>query len=586
MIHEIGSSIPTFRTLTFDAGLNILLADQSSESTDKDSRNSLGKSSVLEIIHFLLGSTIGSDSPFKSKALRTSSYWGKFTIGGARLRVERRVHNPEKVFVSFETQPATRLVQETDLLEPYTSIKDWTTWLGNQMFDLPLIREDTEFEKGGPSFRGLFGYFARRRIDQGFADPVKYANAIPDNDAQVALSYLFGLDWTIARAFEELKQAQKNLASEVRASGKANPELKTLAAVTAEHMLTEERAATQRELLSNYKVEEHYDELVEEAARAKRETERLSLSLVEVRNIIDHIEASFKSETNSSLADVERLYQAVGFQLPESARRGIERVEAFHESVISNRRHHLSEELDRNIKRRDQLEAERHDHAKRRSDILAYLSDKGAFSDLGVMQRRLAELEARVAALATQKSALQKLEDSKSQNRIDRIKLKGRFETDMGERQRAVRASILAVDEALNALYTDGRPKFLRIESTETGPKFIIWIAGDRSGGIANMEVFAMDYGLYKVVSGRMNGPRFLVHDSHLFDGVDPRQTSAAIELGSKLADEVGGQYIVTMNSDKFFKLVFSDNFNALEKVMPVRLEDSDNGGLFGFRFE
>lgn len=150
----------------------------------------------------------------------------------------------------------------------------------------------------------------------------------------------------------------------------------------------------------------------------------------------------------------------------------------------------------------------------------------------------------------------------------------------------AVRAAILAVDDALNALYTDGRQKFLRIESTETGPKFIIWIAGDRSGGIANMEVFSMDYGLYKVVSGKMNGPRFLVHDSHLFDGVDPRQTSTAIELGSNLADKVGGQYIVTLNSDKFDKLAFSQGFDALSKVMPVRLEDSETGGLFGFRFE
>ncbi|CAK07650.1 MULTISPECIES: DUF2326 domain-containing protein [Rhizobium] len=586
MIHEIGSSIPTFRTLTFRAGLNILLADQSSEATDKDSRNSLGKSSMLEIVHFLLGSSISADSPFKAKALRASSYWGRFTIGGTRLRVERRVHSPDKVFVSFESPPAKRLMQEDDLLDPYTSIKDWTAWLGNQIFDLPLIREGTDFENGGPSFRSLFGYFARRRSDQGFIDPVKYANAIPDNDAQVALCYLFGLDWTIARAFEELKQTQKNLASEVRSKGRANPELKTLAAVTAEHLVIEQRASIQRDALSNLQVAEHYDELVNESAAAKREAETLSLSLAEVTNVINHIEASFNSETTASLADVEKLYQAVGFQLPESARRGIERVEAFHESVISNRRHHLSEELNRNIQRRDKLEGERRAQTKRRTEILSYLSDKGAFSDLGVMQRRLAELDAKVASLAAQKDALQELEDSKSQNRISRIKLKGRFEADMGERKLAVRAAILAVDDALNALYTDGRQKFLRIESTETGPKFIIWIAGDRSGGIANMEVFSMDYGLYKVVSGKMNGPRFLVHDSHLFDGVDPRQTSTAIELGSNLADKVGGQYIVTLNSDKFDKLAFSQGFDALSKVMPVRLEDSETGGLFGFRFE
>ena len=49
-------------------------------------------------------------------------------------------------------------------------------------------------------------------------------------------------------------------------------------------------------------------------------------------------------------------------------------------------------------------------------------------------------------------------------------------------------------------------------------------------------------------------GPGFLIHDSHLFDGVDGRQVISALRLGSEIAQELGFQYIVTMNEDDAFK--------------------------------
>ncbi|MDL2409289.1 DUF2326 domain-containing protein [Rhizobium calliandrae] len=111
-------------------------------------------------------------------------------------------------------------------------------------------------------------------------------------------------------------------------------------------------------------------------------------------------------------------------------------------------------------------------------------------------------------------------------------------------------------------------------------------MAGERSGGIANMEIFALDCALFKIVSNSLGGPGFLMHYSHLFDGVDPRQVAAALKIGHTLADAVQGQYIVTMNSDAFSKLSFPSEFNASAKCLPIVLDDSESGGLFGFRFD
>lgn len=90
---------------------------------------------------------------------------------------------------------------------------------------------------------------------------------------------------------------------------------------------------------------------------------------------------------------------------------------------------------------------------------------------------------------------------------------------------------------------------------------------------------------LMRLCAKRQIGPRFLIHDSHLFDGVYGRQVISALRLGSEISQELGFQYIVTMNEDGAFKETI-DSFDLNEHVLPTRLTDAtDDGGLFGIRF-
>ena len=54
MIRTLRCNQSSFHKVTFDRGLNVILADRTKEETKKQSRNGLGKSTLLELIHFCL----------------------------------------------------------------------------------------------------------------------------------------------------------------------------------------------------------------------------------------------------------------------------------------------------------------------------------------------------------------------------------------------------------------------------------------------------------------------------------------------------------------------------------------------------
>ena len=58
----------------------------------------------------------------------------------------------------------------------------------------------------------------------------------------------------------------------------------------------------------------------------------------------------------------------------------------------------------------------------------------------------------------------------------------------------------------------------------------------------------------------------------------------SALRLGSEIAQELGFQYIVTMNEADAFKETI-DGVDLNDYVLPKRLADgTENGGLFGIR--
>jgi uncharacterized protein YydD (DUF2326 family) len=587
MILSITSDIETFKSVRFRRGLNVLLADVAAISTEGHTRNSAGKSSLIEILHFLIGSDV---SPlFKAPEIVAHWFSGVLRIQGRVVRITRRCGTPNRIFI--DEKRARRLgldlVQDDETGERYVPLDDWKSYLGHAWFNLPRRREGTQFEaKNSPTFRKLIGYFVRRSRDIGFAHPDRFVAQQAKSDSQIALSYLLGLDWQIPLAIRELKDRRETL-TKIRKSvkdGDLGAMFGTSASIRPELTRVEERVGMLNRQSETFQVLDSYRELSDDAAAIRGEMSQLALDLSVAKDTLNYLEQMLTQEKPPAYAAVQTLYEAAKIELPGVALRRFEDMERFQASVVENRRTYLAGQADEMRGHIQEMNTQSQGLDERRAHILKTLQGKGAFEDLQRIHDELGQATSRAETLREKLKNANILEHKTTEMKKDSAELELRLQKDYEDRSEEISAATRLVDRAIAALYDD-RTGNLLIEPNKSGPTFTLSIGGGgNQGGIDQMKVFCFDIMLFQRTTDRLGGTRFLVHDSHLFDGVDPRQARSALLLGSKLSSELNGQYIVTMNSDKYAKL--GDRPELASAVVNTRLTDDEHGGLFGFRFD
>ena len=359
-------------------------------------------------------------------------------------------------------------------------------------------------------------------------------------------------------------------------SGEIRPEL----------VRTEERITQLKTRIDSFQVLDSYREMADQVSRIKNRMTEITVELALVKETIAYLQNSIQEEKPPAYAAVETLYSEAGIQLPKVALRRFDEVREFQHSVVSNRRRHLEEEIETALATENTLQAELATADVQKSEILRILDGKGAFEDLMAMHEEFAANSNRADALRTKLQNANILENKVAQTKRDSADLEMRLQEDHKRSENAIKYATVKVDHAIAELYDD-RTGNLIVTPSKNGPQIDISIqGGGNKGGIDLMKIFCFDTMLYEAVSDRLGGPGFLVHDSHLFDGVDVRQVRGAILFGAKTAAAHNGQYIITMNSDELSASGVAGETVVANAILPVRLTDDETGGLFGFRFD
>ena len=587
MIYGITSDLPTFKSLRFRSGLNILLADKSAGATDRQSRNGAGKSSFVELVHFVFASNADKDSIFRSEALSSWTFEADVEIGADRVKVARSGQKPSRIRLQGDT--ASWPIQPT--LDPKSgdlilSNEHWRQMLGSVLFGLSLANDDGERSRFRPTMRSLFSYFARRQAGGGMLSPTQQSSMQQAWDQQVAVSYLLGLDATIPQEFQEVRAQEKAMAELRKAAkeGSLGRYFGTAADLRTRVTIAEARARRMREQLATFNVVPEYSDLEQQASAITRDISAINDANTIDRELILQLGDALISEEPPAIANLDRLYREAGVLLPDTVNRRFEEVQHFHQAVVQNRRSHLTSEVRAAEARIAARDADRVQLDARRRQIMTILQTGGALEHYTSLSEEAGRAEAEAEGLRQRLVTAERIESTKAELDIERARLFKALQDDHHERSDLIAEAVLVFEELSNALYE--KAGSLTVSATQNGPTVDVRIDSQRSKGITNMQIFCFDLMLADLAARRGLGPGFLIHDSHMFDGVDERQVAKALQLGAEHAESVGYQYIVTMNSDALPRDGFHAGFDVSEFVLPTKLTDAtESGGLFGLRF-
>lgn len=577
MIQKVYSDLNTFKNLDFKPGLNILLADKSPGATDKQTRNRAGKTNLIEIIDFLMGADCYASSTLKSESLINSKFFMDLVIQNKNVIIERNGAESNKINV---------LIKENSNEEKKTfSNKEWKTFLGNILFKLNELSNVGIPKKYRPTFRSLFPYFVRREREGGFLNPTKNSEKQQLWDEQTAVTFFLGLDWSIIQQWQFIRDREKTLKELKKAvgTGLLGEVIGSVATLRTQLAISEERVRKLKETTTNFKVLPEYQEYEKEAAQVKRKLSELSGENVIDNQLIQNLESSISVETSPALDDLKSLYDEAGITLPENIFKRFEEVEVFHKSIIENRKSYLASEIEEAKERIRRRSEEIKKLSERKAEIMGILHSHGALEEYTNLQSELSGVEAETESIRQRFIAARQLEEEKTKLKGDRNRLYFQLQKNYQEEREIINRAVVLFEKISSMLY--GQSGSFTIEESDNGPKFDFPIQGRGSKGIDNMQIFCFDMMIMILAREKEMGPDFLIHDSHLFDGVDERQIAKALEIGSEFSKEYKFQYIVTMNSDDLPDE--TDEFKIKDYILPVSLTDArEDGGLFGIRIK
>ena len=584
MIHSVTANKPSFKTVTFTEGLNLIVADRSQNAGTTDSRNGLGKSTLFYIIDFCLGADASRNATLPPEYLSDWEFTIDIDLRNRRVKVTRAVDDSDVVRVvgnidGLPIPPDSR----TDDAAIY-SIETWRTLLGWVFFDIPLPNDEAAVSIM-PTFRRLISYFIRKTYD----DPLLPVRG-PGVD-ELAIAYLLGLNWEYLSQLEPLKKSALE-AQTIRTAAKIDLKKweKTEATLRSECRALETDLERIRTALEHFDVIPGYEEIEKSVNEMTKKLHGLRNQIINSQSRLDTTTRQL-NHARAALLPVEELYAECGVVFPDAVKETLENVKRFHEEVTGSRRVILEREVKYLSQTLSALKARALKLSEERAAAMKALESKNALGEYTVLNQRYAEKE---KELQQKKVCLTHLAEAKRQ--LDNVK---ESKSEVGDAAKVEFESLRPTWNESEMFFRTLTGKFYRTPGSlniqlladpkkKYGFKFDPRVENDSSEGIKKIKIFAFDATLFHQQRVCEHPIDFLIHDSKIYDSTDPRQVASALLEADRISRELNGQYICAINSDKLneeeFKAILPKETS--ERFIRLTLSDeSDATKLLGISF-
>lgn len=582
MLIKLYANDQRFRPVIFKKGLNVILADRQHDSDNKDSRNGIGKTTFINILHFCLGSDL-SRKVLPIDEIKNWMFYLEFELCNKNIIAIRSIENPSVIEIKGDISnlPIKPEIDENNGIVFY-KVAEWRELLGQCFFGI----KQTIREKYNPTFRALISYFIRVGLD-AYSSPFLSFRNQKSWQIQVANAFLLGLNWEHASDVQILKD--KNNAASALDDAIQTSIVHSKGELETERVRLQKEVEKEENYLSTFKVHPKYQELQIKTDSLTKEIQTLSNKNLMLQRKLSRYEESINSEKAPDSSSLIALYEEVGLHFSESLKKTLEETKEFHSEIVQNRKNFLKTEFTE-IKNSLSFNASAiEEKSSERAELLKLLQTHGALDEFTFLQKKLTEKRTKLQGLKEKISDMISMAKKKKEVKTKRIEIDSKIQRDYEESRSKWEKAIDEFNENSLALYNN--PGNLIINISEKGAvkdnaySFDAEMPRNKSEGVSKMKVFCYDLMLVNLFSkeGKID---FLVHDSTMFDGVDSRQVAHAMEYAQRKGIETGFQYICTFNSDGIPHEDFTKDFDIEEHVR-LRLSDQKpEDSLLGFHFE
>lgn len=568
MIHELYANKSSFKKIQFNKGINIILAE--GDDNTENSRNGLGKTTLIHIIHFCLGGN-PNNTYLPEETFNDWEFTISIDIFDEEIHAKRSFNDKSIIIVEgdFSKFPLKPTYSEEKEIYFYT-LNEWKEVLGTSLLGL---KNEKEF-RFKPTFRKVISYFIRRDVDIK-KSPFKTSSTYNSIDIIDCTSFCVGLDWKLMSKYKEytdevkkLNENFSNLKNLYGSKGQLVPEM---------NRLNKDITKIKNDL-DNYRVHESYKQIEKSADRLSREIQELFERAIFLNKKIDIYEESIKEEKIDDI-NVEEIYNEVNFYFPNSVKKTINESKEFHKNIISNRTNFLKTEIQSIKNELVLINQEIENKSDKKAEYMDILNNFGALNEYNNMQKYYAEQKSEYESIVSVIKQFDEISDKKNKLKIKLLDLESRFQINYDENKNHLNSLINTFSD--NSSYLYDVPGDLIIECSEKGFEYSVDIPRINSTGKTRMIVLCYDLMLLENFVD-YNYIDFLIHDSNIFDGVDSRQYASALNLIYEKTTKFDMQYICMLNSDS---IPDNLNFNIADHVVLELNDNSIEGTLLGFEF-
>jgi uncharacterized protein YydD (DUF2326 family) len=594
-LKKLSSSLKDFKTIEFHKGLNVILAKdekRKKSSSSKDTSNALGKSTVFDLLNFMLGAKITDGDlvfPTQSEMIKEAIFYLDIEYEGIALNFERSYSDKSKIYISGNLN----LFKQMDFLfkrdpkqkKDYLQLEDFRKFL---QF---LTVGDAE---GSPSFRQLIKYPLRLAhepnspIDHYIISYKNKNKSKPAGDDYSIPLFFLGLGSRFNKELLDLEIKIKKIKAENKVLSELVPES---VYVNAKVRLEQDIQRLEKQVES-FKVVDAHAEKSERASDLVVEFEALSRKSQYNQQQIKRIEAQqedLKQEHEKlDVEQVTRMYQKLKLELPDFAVKRLEEAQGFYKALATNHLSYIKEDLATLNKKQEGYDRKLRQLDETKAILMQELETGGALEQYLQYAQDLASLKADLEAqtknynlFILKKERLKSIE----QEKIQVMEKLDSFYTEKFEQRSRV---VKIFNEINRFIYEYKHEADLRID---TDPKkgLILKIDAPSKGsaGIDRASTITFDLTMFKQSLDSNLGFNFWCHDSHIFSDIDKNQVGHILNYILEMNQTYPNmQYICAFNDYELSELPQSILSSIQENtVLTLNATASYEETLFGFHF-